>query len=180
MTSLKPLALLPIMGAVWLISGGCNDSNDMTGSRESTAPAILRVHPPDGAVDVPSDASLAIRFNMPMDTASVHAGLHFTGGADMQSWMDSLDHMGGMRQISPGQQEQMMQWLDSLHIAGRFLWNESFDSCTYRPDSAMPVGTDHMIFLFGPMKSREGVMMNMGGSMMMSDTGFSYHFTTAL
>lgn len=76
--------------------------------------------------------------------------------------------------------DHMMQMMDTLQMNGHFQWNAALDSCQFTPDSMMAANTGHMTFMYGQIKSHSGMMMNMGGSGMMgSDTGFTYHFTTA-
>ena len=180
MKSLILLVSSAFVGAVVLTVIGCSGESDkVTDSDRGIEPAILRIFPANGAVAVSTGVAVGVRFNTPMDTSSVMAGFHLSGGSDMQVWMDSVDHIGGMAHMNMNQQGQMMQWMDSLQFDGHFAWNESLDSCTFHPDSVLEAGTDHMIFMFGQMKSRGGVMMDMGGGMMVSDTGFTYHFRTA-
>ena len=164
-----------------LLAAGCNNSNDMmTNSNPSTQPAIVRVAPANSAVGVPVSSSVGIKFNTPMDTLSVMAGFHFSGGSSMQMWMDSVNHMGGMAHMGTAQKSHMMQVMHSLELHGHFQWNAGFDSCLFTPDSTMMFNTSYMTFMYGQIKSTGGMMMNMGGSgMMSSDTGFMYHFMTA-
>jgi hypothetical protein len=98
----------------------------------------------------------------------------------MQMWMDSMNAAGGMNHMGMMDRDNMMQMMDTLQMKGHFLWNATLDSCQFTPDSMMAANTEHMTFMYGQIKSHSGMMMNMGGSGMMgSDTGFTYHFTTA-
>jgi len=164
-----------------LLAIGCSSSNDKMMNNDSNAqPAILRITPANGATAVSRSASVGIKFNTSMDTTTVMSGFHFSGGPGMQMWMDSMNTMGGMNQMGMMDCDNMMQMMDSLQLNGHFHWNATLDSCQFTPDSMMAANTEHMTFMYGQIKSHSGMMMNMGGGGMMgSDTGFTYHFTTA-
>lgn len=158
---------------------GCGSNDKMMNSNSNTQPSIVRVSPANGATAVSKSASIGIKFNMAMDTATVMNSFHLSGGASMQMWMDSMNAMGGMSGTTMMNRDQMMQMMDSLQMKGHFQWNTARDSCRFIPDSMMAGNTQHMTLMYGQMKSQSGMMMNMGGNgMMSSDSGFTYHFTT--
>ena len=170
-----------VVASATLLAVGCSSSNDkMMNNDSNTQPSILSITPANGATAVSRSASVGIKFNMPMDTTSVMSGFHFSGGSGMQMWMDSMNAMGGMNHMGTMDSDNMMQWMDTLQMQGHFQWNAAFDSCQFAPDSMMAANTEHMTFMYGQMKSQSGMMMNMGGNGMMgSETGLTYHFTTA-
>jgi hypothetical protein len=162
--------------ALLLWFAGCSkDNSDVTGNNSAQAPEILNIVPADGASNVQRNSGISIKFNMPMDTLSVMTNFHFSGGAGMHEWMDSLEYNqihGGMGNMM--NMEHMMHWMDSIHIGGEFRWNYTMDSCSYEPDSLMP-NTEYMIYMNGDIMSHNGTMMDMhnynyGGSI--------NHFTT--
>lgn len=164
-----------------IVAFGCADSPESTISGgDNFRPVLLRVYPADGTVGVATTNTVGLKFNTSMDTLSVMAGFHFSGGSNMQLWMDSVDNQGGMGHMTQVDMNRMMQLMDSIEIRGTFQWNQNLDSCQFIPDSAMMGDTEHMIFIYGQMMSGNGMMMDMGRSGMMdSDIGFTYHFTTA-
>jgi hypothetical protein len=169
-----------VVASVTLLAIGCSSSNDkVTNNNSNAQPVILRITPANGATGVSKSASVGIKFNTSMDTATVMSGFHFSGGPGMQTWMDSMNTIGGMNHMGMMGRDRMMQMMDTLQMKGHFLWNGALDSCQFTPDSMMAANTEHMTFMYGQIKSHAGMMMNMGGSgMMSSDTGFTYHFTT--
>jgi len=168
-----------VMTAIISVSGCSSSTNSMMNGNNSVQPAILRASPVNGATGVATTASVDIKFKTPMDTVSVMTSFHFTGGSNMQSWMDSVNHLGGLGHMDQMDMNRMMQLMDSVQIRGTFQWNQNLDSCRFIPDSAMMGATEHMIFMYGQMMSSSEMMMDMGGGMMSSDTGFTFHFTTA-
>jgi len=172
------IALTFTVVAIGLIAG-CNGSHDkMMGSNNGngTSPVVLRVYPADGTANGPTTASINVKFNMPMDTISVMQAFHFSGGPNMQMWMDSMSHQGGMGGMD---MNRMMALMDSIQIHGHLQWNQGGDSCRFIPDSTMAPGTDYMLLIYGLIKSHDGMMMSMGsGGMMGSNTGYEYHFHT--
>ncbi len=168
-----------VMTAIISVSGCSSSTDRMMNGNNGVQPAILRVSPANGATGIAATTSVGVKFNTPMDTLSVMAGFHFSGDSNMQSWMDSVNYQGGMGEMPQTDMNRMMQMMDSVHIRGIFQWNQNLDSCRFIPDSAMMGATEHMIFMYGQMMSSSGMMMDMGSRMMSSDTGFTFHFTTA-
>jgi len=97
-------------------------------------------------------------FDMPMDTATVMANFHMTGGGDMNMWMDSLDHHMGMGGMGMMGMDHMMDWMDNIQHDGEFRWNNGMDTCVFVPDSTMMPNTDYMMFMNGDVHSHNGGM----------------------
>jgi hypothetical protein len=161
---------------VSLASIGCGDDSSPMGDQSNgTAPVIAAVTPADAAINVFRSANVGIGFIVPMDTNSVMDAFHLCGGSEMHQWMDSLGHhrrMGGMGMMNMG---HMMEWMDSIDYDGRWHWNERRDSCWFDPDSTLMSDADHMIYLYGPVRSHDGMAM-VTDRMMYG--GPMYHFRT--
>ncbi len=124
-------------------------------------PGLESVWPADGANNVSRNPIITLSFDMPMDTHSVRSNFHFSGGAEMHEWLDSLDHhqgMGGMGMIDMG---HMMDWLADFEDGGQFDWNAAMDSCQFRPDSTLMSDADYLIYLYGDVHAHDGGMMDM-------------------
>jgi hypothetical protein len=175
------LGIFLVAVTAMILAIGCSSSSDkVINNNPNTQPVILRITPANGASLVSRTASIGIKFNTPMDTTTVMSGFHFSGGPGMLLWMDSMHTTGGMMHMGGVDRDHMMQWMDTLQMNGHFMWNAALDSCQFAPDSIMSANTEYMTFMYGQIKSHGGMMMNMGGNgMMSSDTGFTYHFTTA-
>ncbi len=168
--------LLPALAG--LISIGCSSNDDslIRAENPSEAPLVTAIQPLDGSVDVPTTAWVGIRFDRPMDTASVEACFYLSGGESMHAWMDSIDHhRGGMMGRHMVDMKHMMAWMDTLCLQGEMHWNEVMDSCYFDPHGGLLPATDYMLYLYGEVRSRHGVAMDAsefeyGGPM--------YHFRT--
>jgi hypothetical protein len=153
---LVPLAILAAFAGL-LIGCSSDDDGQLAAGEHAAAPQLVSVDPPDGAVDVPPTTAIGLKFDMPMDPASVADAFHLSAGDAMHAWMDSLDHhrpgrMGGhMRYM-----DHMMSWMDSLEHHGEFHWNAELDSCYFLPSDSLMPHVDHMIYLYGPMWSLQG------------------------
>jgi len=171
---------LAAMAAIGLISGviaiGCSRNDSSTNSNLPIgAPQLLSAYPANGAISVDPASLVSVKFNMPMDTQSVHSNFHLAGGAEMETWMDSLSHnmgMGGMGMVNMG---HMMQWMDSIQYQGQLHWNGTMDSCWFSADSGLMPNTNQMMYLYAGVKGQNGHMMVM-------DTfqygGYMDHFMT--
>ncbi len=167
--------------AIVLTAVGCS-KDETTAPVTSGTPQLVAVYPSDGATNVPTGTGISLVFNGPMDTASVRTAFHFSGGAAMYEWMDSLSHhvqtggMGGMMGGHYQDMDHMMTWMDSIEEHGSFEWNDALDSCIYWPDSALESGTNYMSLMYGNIEG-------MGGGMrMMQDEPVDstmFTFTTA-
>ena len=159
-----------------LASIGCGDDNTpMGGQTNGTAPVITGITPADAVIDASRSANVGIGFSVPMDPNSVMDAFHLSGGSEMHRWMDSLGHhrrMGGMGMMDMG---HMMEWMDSIGYDGRWHWNERRDSCWFDPDSTLLSDADHMIYLYGPVRSHDGTAMMMDRMMY---GGPMFHFRT--
>ena len=171
----RTTTLLVVIGlavtAIWL--AGCDEVNHgPMDENNNVSPQIVSVNPQDGATGVSTTASISITFDAPMDTASVMAGFHFSGGPQMHDWMDTLEHHSGMGMMD---MDHMMNWMDSIEHHGQFHWNENMDSCEFVPDSPMAPDTEHMIFTYGNIKGHNGMMMDMHH---LNYDGYMHHFQT--
>jgi len=159
-----------------IIIGGCsNDSKSTNSTLPTGAPQLLSASPANGATSVDPASPMSMKFNMPMDTQSVHSNFHLAGGTEMALWMDSLSHhmgMGGMGMVDMG---HMMQWMDSVQYRGQLHWNAALDSCWFATDSGLMPNTNQMMYLYSGVKGQNGHMMVM-------DTfqygGYMDHFMT--
>jgi hypothetical protein len=100
---------------------------------------------------------------------------HLSGGAEMALWMDSLGHHQGMGGMGMMNMDHMMRWMDSVEYTGQWYWNATKDSCWFVADSMLKPDADHMLYLYGTMRSHQGTMMNMDT---MQYGGPMYHFRT--
>lgn len=181
MKSAATLAII-VMGLIlMLITSGCSSSGDKkiynpnTGASRSL---VIRVSPVNGATDVSTNTTIAIKFSEAMDTLSVMSRFYFTGGSSMQMWMDSMDHSGGGGHESHHTDPNRMSTLmDSLQLRGHFDWNGALDSCNFVPDNLIQSGTSYMIQFDAGIMTGDGITMEMdknGGTEVMR-----FHFTTA-
>jgi hypothetical protein len=161
-----------VVAVIWLTGCDTEDHHRSMNNDTGQLPQIVSVYPPDGATGVATTTAVNITFDMPMDTLSVMAGFHFTGGDDMHEWMDSLEHHSNMGTMN---MNHMMDWMDSIEYHGQFYWNENMDSCRFVPDSTLMPNTDYMLFLYGNIKSHNGMMMDRHH---LDYDGYMYHFRT--
>ena len=172
--------LCVVMGGLALMAGlftfGCSDDKSPTGNQNNgTSPSLAVVSPADGATNVSRTASISMRFTSPMDTNSVMGAFHLSGGAEMALWMDSVGHHQGMGGMGMMNMDHMMQWMDSIEYSGQWYWNTPKDSCWFVADSMFIPDADHMVYLYGTLRSHEGMMMDMDD---MQYGGPMYHFHT--
>lgn len=173
---------LILVTGIMVLGAGCGSEGESpTGGSGPTgpsgeAPIVLGIEPADETAGVDPTSTVGILFNTPMDTLSVESCFYLSGGQSMHTWMDSLGHhhrggMGGhMRDM-----DHMIAWMDSVCYEGDLHWNAVGDSCYFEPGRPLPPGSDHMIYLYGSVRSRDGIEMDM--------TGFTYggpmsHFRT--
>ncbi len=168
------LGLVLVVSLSWI--AGCSDDNKTTGnSLPTTAPKIVRVTPAEGSNDVALKPILDIKFDMPMDSASFRHNFHFTASPGLPSWMDSLQHHRGMMGGGMMNMGHMMNWLDSIDFHGSFEWNQMLDSCTFYVDSTLMPNTNCMLYVYGDVRGRNGMMMDMNSYQY---GGFMLHFRT--
>ncbi len=174
--NLKLIFITIALVTLLVFAFGCDNDHHNAMSNSGVSTAILRVYPNDGEVGVSTSASIAVKFNRKMDTLSVMNNLHLMEGAGMHMWMDTTAHHGGMGNMTMGDMDHMMNWMDSIAMPGSFSWNATLDSCEYTPASGMMSNEEHMIFM------DEGGMMDHNGGMMgphhAGDQYHSYHFMT--
>jgi len=151
-----------LAAALWTGCTGDSEPPSQSGS-PGDEPLIVAIDPPDGSADVPTGASVGVRFDMPMDTASVASCFFLSGGEPMHAWMDSLGHHRGRMGRGMMNMGHMMAWMDTLCLPGVLHWNERQDSCYYSPRHSLPPLTDHMIYMRGTIRSRQGTRMDMSG-----------------
>ncbi len=163
------------LGLIALLAGCGNDDKALSPETDS-APELARIIPQDGASGVEPQSSIHLKFTMPMDTGSVRENFFLTGGPRMHEWMDSANYYGGFDHMGMNQRNHMMEWIDSIHVAGEFRWNEPMDSCEFMPALSMDQGAEYMILMYEDgMMDRDGRQMDMGQG---NDGYHSYHFTT--
>lgn len=166
-----------VITSLAFLSAGCGgDHGDMMSSGGDPDRLVTKVYPADGAVGIPTNSAIAIKFAGPMDTMSVMNNLRISFGQDMHDRMDPATHSGGMGHMSMEHMDHLMEWMDSVNMSGEFHWNEAMDSCEFVPESGMMANREHMILMY------EGDMIGHGGGMMggnHSSIEYSeYHFTT--
>lgn len=157
------------------IDGCGDDDNPARNQNNGTAPAITAVSPANGTVNVSRSSAIGIRFSVSMDTNSVMGSFHLSGGPEMALWMDSVGHHQGMGGMGMMNMDHMMQWMDTIEYSGQWHWNASRDSCWFVPDSMLMSNADHMIYMYGTVRSQGGMMMDMDT---MQYGGPMYHFRT--
>lgn len=157
---------------------GCSDNNDTIANNSGENIAVAAVYPADGSTDVPTAASIAIKFTGPVDTLSVMHNMYLAGGQPMHQWRDSLTHYGGFGMMNMSMEDHMMNWIDSIEAPGQFHWNTALDSCRFVPDSDLSPNTDYLCLYYeGGMMGRHGGMMGGTGH---DDSGYHmFGFTTA-
>ena len=156
------LATLAAVALVIVLAGCSSDDNESTtGPDSGAAPRIVTTYPADGATNVSRSTAVSLTFNTPMDTSSVRLGFHLAGGNQMHLWLDSLDHHYGMGGMGMMNMDHMMDWMDSIEYGGQFHWNAAFDSCQFIPDSTFMPDTDYLMFMYGNVQGRNGMMMDM-------------------
>jgi hypothetical protein len=166
------LALVLIVLGVWLL--GCG--NDDSASRIAGAqPLLVTVFPEDGATDVPTTDPIFLTFNTPMDAMSVMEYFHCSGGDEMWSWMDSLQHHGPGPGGHMRDMDHMMEWMSEFEHPGEFHWNEEMTECVFRPDGGFAPDTDYMVYLEGDVRAHSGQMMDMHH---LQYDGLMIHFRT--
>jgi hypothetical protein len=111
-----------------------------------------------------------------MDTHSVMGAFHLAGGPEMALWMDSVGHHQGMGGMGMMNMDHMMQWMDSVEYSGQWHWNAVKDSCWFVSDSMLFPDADHMIYMYGTVRSHDGMIMDMDS---MQFGGPMIHFHTA-
>jgi hypothetical protein len=129
------------------------------------------------------DDPVSLVFSGPMDTSSVRMGFHLAGGQPMMMWMDSLGQFGGMGHMGggmggmdPDDIHHMIDWMDSIQVAGTFEWGQNLDSCRFIPDSTFGHGTSYLMFLYGDIMGGNHMRMNMGS---LADDSLMYRFSTS-
>jgi len=159
-----------------LVNPGCDTTHHGVDSILNESPQIQRVTPSDGATGVDVAETVCLKFSLPMDTLSVMSAMHLSFGSSMHEWMDTLSHRETMGGMGMADMDSMMSWMDSIHSAGSLHWNAAMDSCEFIPAAPLAPGAEHMLLLFGPVRSRSGGMMDMSH---MSNRTYMTHFTTA-
>ena len=69
--------------------------------------------------------------------------------------------------------ERMMDWMDNLQHDGRFHWSETLDSCAFVPDGSLMPDTEHMLFMPGPIRGHQGMLMDMHN---FENEAYMHHF----
>jgi hypothetical protein len=160
-----------LIAAVTILVTGCSeDAKPTDDNLSTTTPKIERVTPAEGNTDAALKPIIGIKFDMSMDTTSFMRNFHFTAHPDLPDWMDSLQHHSGMMAGGMMNMGHMMDWLDSIEYLGDFDWNDRLDSCTFVADSTLMPNTDCMLYIYGDVRGRNGMMMEMnsyryGGAM---------------
>lgn len=168
-------ATMVALGVAFL-AGGCSDDKNATGSHNNvTIPSLAFVTPADGTTNVARTATISMCFTAPMDTNSVMGAFHLSGGREMALWMDSVGHHQGMGGMGMMNMDHMMRWMDSVEYSGAWHWNAAKDSCWFVSDSMLLPDADHMIYMYGAMRSLSGLMMDMDT---MAYGGTMVHFHT--
>jgi hypothetical protein len=169
------IAILVLIAAAVIIVG-CSDNSRVNGNSEDLW--ISSIYPTNRAENVSPATSIYMKFIMPMDTSSVRQNIFLSGGQQMHTWQDSLEHYGGMGRMGMGMREHMMNWMDSIEWGGQWHWNGDLDSCEFAPDSSLMPGTDYMIMVNeDALIGHNGHQMHMGH---MNEDFHYYHFRTEM
>jgi hypothetical protein len=161
--------------AVLVVGCSIGDKNTSPATNPEARPLIVSMDPAAGATGVPTSTSVGIKFDMPMDSASVASCFFLSGGEPMHAWMDSLGHHHGMMGGHMVNMGHMMAWMDTLCLAGDLHWNADHDSCYFAPRAPLRPLTDHMAYLNGAVRSSHGEEMDMA---QFDDGGPMLHFRT--
>lgn len=171
---LPALAALLAISVSWIV--GCTEDSKSTDNQlPITAPKIVSTTPIDGSADATLKPIIGIKFDMPIDTASFMQNFHFTAHQSLPEWMDSLQHHGSMMGGGMMNMGHMMNWLDSIDFHGEIDWNQELDSCTFYADSTLMPNTSCMLYVYGDVRGRNNMMMNMNGYQY---GGYMVHFRT--
>lgn len=171
-------AVLILVVAAIAFVGCSNDDNSTMLTNGSATVILASISPADGATGVSPATSVALKFTGAVDTMSVMQNLYLAGGQAMHEWRDSVSHHGGFGMMNMNMEQQMMNWMDSIHTPGEFHWNGTLDSCEFVPDSTLMPTTEYLCLLNeGGMQDGHGGMM---GGANHNDNGYHmYGFTTA-
>jgi hypothetical protein len=177
MNNFKPVLILSVLGLLAIAIVGCGDDHHNNTTSSAQDVVVASIYPADGATGVLPSSTVSVKFTGAVDTMSVMNNFHFAGGSPMQMWQDSVDHYGGFGMMNMTHRNRMMNWIDSIHMAGQFHWNDAHDSCEFVPGNPTESDTDYLCLIFeGGMQSRDGRMM---GGMNHSDSGYHmYQFST--
>ncbi len=159
MISMMKKNLIISLGLLVMLVGtiGC----DTIAPNDEIAPSILGVYPANASVNVATDTSIVVTFDMPMDTASCEALFYAYQG-----------EMGPMGHMMMHQQQT---------LTGEFIWNEDHTEMTFWPDSLFSDSTMYSFHLEQGMEDfGRGSMMRSGmmGFGLESDDGIICTFTT--
>lgn len=161
---------------------GCA-SDDMTTAMN---PVIvnLTVSPSDNQTSVSTSSAITLTFAKAVDQTVVEKNFRLM---NERSYPDSLCPISSTMnhgQMSMAMMDSMkMNHLDSIHaLSGKFYWSTDGKSCTFKPDSTLYPGMQHMIHLgdgmVRMMESSMGSMGMMGRNGMGAGMGMTFHFTT--
>ena len=144
----KAVYVVLVIGLMTVFISGCGSNNDDSVSSGAQDVVIASVSPSNGSTGVSPSSTISVKFTGAVDTMSVMNNFHFTGGSPMQMWRDSVDHYGGFGMMNMSLRNHMMNWIDSIHVAGQFHWNDALDSCEFVPGNPIESDTDYLCFIF--------------------------------
>jgi hypothetical protein len=128
--------------------------------------------PENGAVDVPVNTNIIVKFSSPIDPKLFERNFHLLNAFEM-SRIDSTCDMHG-HWMTEEMYEHMRNMMDSVAHHGKFIWNDRFTECIFKPDSTLTSNMEYVMH-FGVE------IMNMMGNrmhMMRSGSGIVYRFKT--
>ncbi len=161
---------------------GCA-SDDMTTAMDPVI-SNLTISPSDNQSGVSTSSAITLTFAKAVDQTIVEKNFRLM---NERSYTDSLCPVSTAMnhgQMSMSMMDSMkMNHLDSIHaLSGIFYWSADGKSCTFKPDSILYPGMQHMIHLrdgmVRMMESSMGSMGMMGRNGMGSGMGMTFHFTT--
>jgi hypothetical protein len=161
---------------------GCA-SDDMTTAMNPVVDNIT-ISPSDNQTSVSTSSPITLTFAKAIDKSVVEKNFRLM---NERSYLDSLCPVSSTMnhgQMSMSMMDSMkMNHLDSIHaLSGKFYWSADGKSCTFKPDSTLYPGMQHMIHLrdgmVRMMESSMGSMGMMGRNGLGTGMGMTFHFTT--
>ncbi|MCK9409164.1 MAG: hypothetical protein WCX28_09115 [Bacteriovoracaceae bacterium] len=144
------------------------------------------ISPTDNQTDVSPSSPINLTFARLADKSIVEQNFRLMDG---RAFLDSLCPISlnmnhSQMSMSSSMLDSMkMNHLDSLHsIKGTFYWNTDGKSCSFKPDSTLQPGMQHIIHIregmIKMMETTMGLMGMVGQNGMGSGMGMILHFTT--
>jgi hypothetical protein len=164
----------------WFV--GCNQ--DETTMPTDAASSYFTISPSDNQSSVTQSTTITLTFSKELDKSVVEKNFRLM---NERSYRDTLcpasSTMGHGSMINSMMDSIKMNHLGSIHgLKGTFVWSADSKTCTFRPDTLLLPGMQHMVHLregiSTMMENNFGSMGMMGRSGMGNGMGMTFHFTT--